>query len=817
MRDLRAAFRSLLATPLVSVVAVLSLALGIGANTAIFSLLDGLLLRSLPVREPQQLALLDKGSWTNPIWEQIRDRSDLFAGATAWTTTRFDLARGGATEFVSGCMASGRYFEVLGIRALLGRTFTERDDARGGGPDGPVAVISHDFWRRRYAGAADVIGRSIMLDRVAFTIVGVTPPGFYGPEIGWAHDVMVPIGTEPVLRGRESQLDRRSSWWLEVMVRVKEGQTIEAATRALRGVQPQIREATMPPEWPESFNNGYLKEAFTLVPAATGTSYLRTRYERPLLTIMVVVALVLLIACANIANLLFARGAARQHEFAVRVALGASRWQLARLLLAESLVISASGAAVGLVFAQWAARLLLAQLATPRMRVFMDLSIDWRVLGFTAAAGVATALLFGLLPALRTSRVQPGEALNLQTRRIVGPGSARVGSVLVVAQIALSLMLVVAGGLFLETFAGLTHVNLGFDRDPVLVVNVSLQPNTVPPEGRVAEYERVRQAAESVPGVARAALSAITPVSNSTWTFGVEVSGAMPLGEREKTVFANFVSPGWFAAYGTHLVAGRDFSPRDGRGAARVAVVNLAFAKRFLNGASPLGHIVRHMFERPGQEKPMEIVGVVADAVYRSPRDPAPPTLYLPFAQIDEPPPGARLSVRAATSNPALLVHDITRAIAQVDSRLALTFYPLRSYLDGALAQERMVAMVSGFFGALALLLAGLGLYGVTAHMVGRRRAEIGIRMALGATPGGVVGRVLAGVGLLVTSGVVLGAIASAWAVRFVRTLLYGVEARDPWTFAAGAILLAVVAAVAAWLPARRAARIDPASVLRAM
>ena len=352
-----------------------------------------------------------------------------FAGATGWTTTRFDLASGGASEFVDGCMASGRYFDVLGIRPILGRTFTERDARRGGGPDGPVAVISHDFWQRRYGGAAEVVGRTIMLDRVAFTIIGVTPPGFYGPEVGWAHDVTVPIGTEPLLRGRESQLDKRSSWWLEVLVRVKDGQSIDAATRALRGVQPQIREATMPPNWPERLRSDYLREPFTLVAAATGTSYLRTRYQRPLLTLMVVVALVLLIACANIANLLFARGAARHHEFGVRVALGASRWQLARLLLTESLMIAAAGAALGLVFARWAARLLLGQLSTPRMRVFVDLSIDWRVLGFTAAAGVATTLLFGLMPALRASRVAPNQALNLESRRIVGPGSTRAGSV----------------------------------------------------------------------------------------------------------------------------------------------------------------------------------------------------------------------------------------------------------------------------------------------------------------------------------------------------------------------------------------------------
>lgn len=820
MHEVRLALRALRATPVVSIVAVLSLALGIGANTAIFSLVNSVALKTLPVREPQALVMVSASgggmwSWTNPIWEQIRARqTELFDGAMAWSSDNFDLSQGGETQFVDGIWASGGFFEVLGVPAMLGRVLTPDDDRRGGGPDGPVAVISHGFWQRRYGGAADVLGRSLTLNRVPFTIVGVTPPDFFGTEVGDRFDVVIPIGAEPLLRGKESALDQRSYWWLDVMMRLKPGQTLTAAEAALRGVQPQIREATLPTDWRPETLASYLKETFTLLPAANGQSYLRRRYMRPLYTLLVVVGLVLLVACANIANLLLARGTARRHELSVRLALGASRLRLARQLLVESLVLSGAGALVGLLFARWGSQLLVRQLSTSTNSVFLDLSLDWRVLAFTAAAAILTTLVFGTAPALRATRVEPIEALKEHGRGPIGRGRVGPASTLVVAQVALSLVLIVAAGLFVRTFTSLANLHLGFDRDRVLVVSVATPRGEDAPPDRIGLAARVREAATSVPGVAHAAVSVVTPVSGSTWQFSVDVPGGTPLPERQNGSHVNLITPGWFATYGTPLLAGRDFDTGDRLGARPVAIVNEAFARKFLNGANPIGHSVRHV-GRPKVPPPFEIVGLAADAVYRSLRDPVPPTMYVPIAQWEEPPHSISLSVRAAQGSPALLARPIAAALAELDPKLGLTFRPLADQVHAALTQERLIAMLSGFFGALALLLAGLGLYGVTSYSVSRRRTELGIRIALGAAPAGVVRLVLARLVAVVAIGVVLGGVASWWAARFVGTLLYGLPARDPVTLVSAAVVLAGVGAIAGWLPARRAARIDPAEVLR--
>ena len=825
MQDLRLALRAHRATPVVTMVAVLSLALGIGANTAIFSIAESLLLRPLPVDRPDRLALLMSiptgaapglSSLSNPVWEQIRERRhELFETAFAFSARigRFNLASGGQTELVDGIWTSAGYFEGLGVQPILGRTFTSADDTRGGGPDGAVAVISHTFWQRRFAGSRDVIGRTQVLDRVPFTIVGVMPPGFFGADVGTAFDVAVPLGTEPLMRGPDSFLDRPTTSWLAIVARLRDGQTLVSAQEALRALQPHIRELTMPDASAET-QARYLSTPMAVESAALGTSAMRGRYRQAILTLMMVVALVLLIACANIANLFLARATARRHELSVCVALGASRWRLARQLLVESLLLSATGALAGLCIANWGSRLLVRQLSTHTTTVSLDVQLDWRVLAFTAGVTIVSALLFGVVPALLASRAEPMDAIREHGRGAPVERRIGLGGALVVGQVALSLVIVVTAGLFARTLASLVTRDLGFDRDPVLVAQLDVRASGVAPAARGPLYGRLADAAGALGGVAHAAVSAITPVSGSLIDTVVEVENTPPMTLPRNVSFRNVITPGWFATYGTRFREGRDFDERDRLGAPLVTIVNETFVRRFLQNGASIGRRIRQGL--PGRQGPwIEVIGIVGDAAYRSVREPAPPTLYVPMAQQKEPPPAMSLSVRAADGAPALLSRGVAEAIGRVDRSVAITFTPLRQQVEAALVQERILAMLSGFFGSLALLLAGLGLYGIAWYAVSRRRQEIGIRIALGATPASVLRLVFNRLLVLVSIGVVAGGALSLWGSRFIGSLLYGVEPRDLTTLVSAAAVLAGVAAAAGWMPAHRASRIDPAAVLR--
>jgi predicted permease len=811
--DFGEAMRSLRNAPVLTCAALLSLALGVGANTALFSIVNGLMLRPLPVRDPGQLVLVDPASsWSNPIWEQIRDHhAAAFDGTLAWSNETFNLASSGQTDPVDGAYVSGGFFDMLGVGVTVGRPLNAIDDTRGGGPDGAVAVIGYGFWQRRFGGTPDVIGRQLNVNRTAVTIVGVAPRGFLGAEVGRTAELFLPLADEGVIAGAGSSLDDRTDWWLNLMLRLRRGQTIEAATAILNEKRPAIREATMPARTGPDGPRGYLSTEFKLAEASTGRSTLRGRFSQPLTVIMIVVAGVLLIACANIANLMLARATARHHEMSVRLALGASRGRLIRQLLLEGLILAALGSLAGLALARWGGALLVAQLSSSVFSPSIDLSIDWRVLGFTAAVGLATTLFFGLAPAAGFEGLTPNDALKEQGRSVAGDRRLSARNLLVVVQIALSLVLVVGAGLFVRTFYSLATTPLGFSPDGLLLVNLDTQRSGVAPADRLALINRAANAIAAVPGVVQVSPSYTTPLSNRGWNNAVMVPSNPALAPRERLTFHNAVSPEWFATYGMRLLAGRTFSKDDVKGSERVAIVNETFVRRFIRDESPIGHRVE--LSAPNGSEAYVVVGVVNDAIYSRARSGVFATMYFPFAQVD-PSSVVALTIKQ-TADGAAPMAALRDALARVDPALAFSFRDYADQLRATVAQERLVALISGFFGALALILSALGLYGVTAYSVNRRRAEIAIRMALGADAGGVVQLVLRRVSLLVIAGTVVGAGLALWVAKFIGALLFQLEPRDPFTLAAAVVTLAIVAFIAGWLPARRAARLDPTVVLR--
>jgi predicted permease len=812
--DIRAAYRSLRATPVVTAIALASLALGIGANTALFSILNGLVLKKLPVSAPEELVRIAAGSWTNPIWESVRRRAPEIAnGAFAWSATSFNLAPSGEVDRVDGAYASGDVFRTLGVTAAAGRLFSAADDTRAFGPDGPVAVISYRLWKQRFAGDPSILGRPILIERHPFSIVGVMPASFEGTDVGRVSDVVIPLATDAWINGKETALDSRSSWWLEIWLRIPRGKTADDVAQALNAARQGMRDETLPRNWPQKFQDSYLKDPFTLLPSATGDSALRPRYAEPLTVILFVVGAVLVIACANIANLLLARATARRHEMSVRLALGASRTRLARQLLTESFLLAVGGAVLGFGVAQFASRLLIRQLSTSVSAVSLDLTPDWRMLAFTAAVSLGTAVLFGVAPAIGMSSVAPNDALKEQSRSVTGDRRFGVRNALVIAQVALSLALVVAAGLFTRSFVTLTSAPLGFDPSNLLVTTVDMRQSATTPEERRALYERVLEAARSVPGIRYAAASQITPVGGSAWNGRGNVEGGVALSGKASEYWVNPVSPGWFETYGMKLIAGRDVTAADTETSEQVVVVNETFAKRFIGSGNPIGRVMIADAEMPDAKR-ARIVGVVSDAVYRNSRAGIYATVYFPFLQAG----GVGSSFRI-TANSAIDRQSARRALAdalsRVDGRLSFSFRDLSDQVRASVAQERLVAILSGFFGALALLLAGIGLYGVTSYGVNQRRTEIAVRMALGATSTAVVRMVLVRAAWLVAIGVVIGGGLSVWAAKFVGALLFGLTPRDPMTIGAAALMLAAAAFAAGWLPARRAARLDPTAVLR--
>ncbi len=815
-RDLRHAIRLLVRTPLFALVAVALLALGIGANATVFTIANALLLRTLPVSAPDRLALLDGGSWTYPIFDALRQSDIGVEGLTAWANEPMVVHVDGRGERDEVQFVSGGFYEVLGIAPRVGRTLTADDDRRGGGRSGPVAVVSHAYWQRRLDSDPAVLSRSIVIQGITFAVVGVMPGGFYGPEVGRAFDVALPFGTEPLILGEASRLDRRSTWWLNVLVRLAPGQNLDSAEGRLRSVQPFVRDATLPEHYLVEQRSEYLAEPFALTPAATGRSNLRGRYRQPLAILGMTAALVLCVACANLANLLLARGAARRPEMSMRMALGASRARLVGQLVTEGVLLAALGAVVGLGVAWVSSRILLALLSTADAPVHLDLSFDWPVVGFTALSACLAVVLCAMVPALRNTRVVAGDALKEQSRSVAGEGRLFTTHVLMGAQVALSLVLIVVAGLLVRTFTTLAVQPLGFVPDGVVVAHVELGRDAATGEARAAFAERLAGVAAAVPGVERASVSSFAPMSGAGWNGAVATIDGHPLpgGNRERLVWYNGVSPEFFATYGTVLQAGRLFTADDRRCTPDVVIVNDAFVRAYLDGRDPIGRVIA---DGSPDAVARTIVGRVADARYlRDLRRDVPPTIYLPHAQLDAV--GDRVTVsaraRGGRGQPAALRRDLASALEGAGQPVTVRTLLLTDFVEGAVSQERLLATVAGFFGVLALAIAAVGLYGVAAYAVGRRRAELGIRLALCVTPLRILTLVFARVVMVVGAGLATGVVLALWMGSSVQALLHQLEPGDPATIAISVLVLAATAVLAALLPAWRAAHAHPARVL---
>lgn len=824
-QDIAFSLRQLRLNPGFAAAAILSLALGIGANTAIFQLLNAVRLRTLPVANPQEIVEIRLPSlsgasggfytWnpqiTNPQWEQIRQHQEPFNGVFAWAPVRFNVAQGGEARNVTGISVSGGYFRVLGVGPHIGRVLSEADDQRGCGD--PAAVLSYAYWQREYGGDPAIIGRALTLDNQVADIVGVTPPSFFGVEPGRSFDVAVPLCSEALLRGENSRLDQRSAWWLTVMARLKPGVSIERATAYLQSISPALFEATLPEGYGEDDRKAFLGFKLGAFPAGAGVSALREQYENSLWLLLGIAGLVLMIACANLANLMLARASAREREFAVRMALGASRGRLIRQLLSESLLIAAMGAALGALLAGNLSAALVSFLSTGRSRWILDLAGDWRVFAFTAALAVLTCILFGLTPALKATRSGPGEALQAGSRGLTaGRERFALRRALVVTQVALSLVLVVGAFLFARSFQMLVTQDAGLRQDGILVAEVDFSPLRLPPERRLDFTRSLLDRMRAIPGVASAATATMIPLSGSGWNQWVWMEGQAL--QQKTLVWFNRVSDGYFSTIGMRLLAGRDFDARDSLSASSVAIVNETFARRYNLGPNPVG-LRFHMDQSAGVPiRTFEIIGLVSDAKYESLRDEVVASAYLPAWQEPRPGLDATLLVRSAVPLESV-TGEVKRLLVETSPQIGVDFLMLRSIIDSRLLQERLMATLSGFFGALATLLAAIGLYGVISYMVARRRNEIGIRMALGARPGNVLALILREAGVLVALGLAVGTLLALGAGRAVSSMLYGLQPYDAAVMTVAVLLLALIALAASYLPARRATRLDPLSTLR--
>ena len=825
-RDLRYGLRVLVRQPSFAIVAIASLALGVGANTAIFQLIDTVRLRTLPVEAPQQLARVSVDAGDNgrtgrftsrysqltfPLYERIRDQQQSFSSLAAWGPMRVDLSTSGESRPAQGMWVSGNFFSTLGIAPVAGRLIGPAEDR----PDcpTPAAVISYPFWQREYAARADIVGQSIRLDGHEFAIAGVTPASFYGIEVGRQFDVALPICAQRQIGGeKRSALQSPDWWWLAAFGRLKPGVSFERATTELKTIAPGIFAATVPPGYVPSDAKAYLAFGLKVDEVNKGFSELRGEFGEPLLLLLGLAGLVLLIACGNLANLMLARASAREREMAVRLAIGASRPALVRQLMCESLIVAITGAALGAWLAQNLSRLLVSFLSSAQNPIALDMTLgNWRVLGFTIGLAVLTCLLFGLTPAIRATRTAPAMAMRAGGR---GYSEGRAGftlrRALVVGQLAVSLVLLVGALLFVRTFQNLASVDVGFTTAGVVAVDFDFRRANLPADTHVAFHQSMIERIRAVPGVAGATPVSIVPVSGSGWNNTLIIEGKRQEGHPN----INQVGSNFFALLDIPFKAGRTFSDADTPESPRVAVVNQAFVDKYMSDRDPMGRVFHFELGPGANDTPMQVVGVVANTKYSGLRQATGPIIFLNYAQ--EPEPGASVTALVRVARPgAPITRELVSAASAVKPNILVTARNLDEQIGESLVRERLMAMLSGFFGMLAVLLAAIGLYGVMSYMVAQRRQEIGIRMALGAGQGRVLRMVLSESAVLVVIGVAAGAGLAVFASRYAKSLLFGLTPNDPFTIVLAVTGLALIGCASSFIPAWRAASVAPTTALR--
>jgi predicted permease len=826
--DLRFSLRAIRRSPLFASVAVLSLALGIGANTAIFTLMDQLMLRQLPVKNPDQLVMLYQRGFHNgsnmgdrmhsyPIYQDFQKKAAPFSEVLCRRLISTSISVDNRTERVDAELVSGNFFTMLGVKPAAGRLFNSREDDqihRGH----PVVVLSYDYWVNRFARDPQIAGRKILVNNYPMTVIGVSGPGFAGIDPAVAPQVRVPVLMEPVVMPEWGwfQMDDRRTRWVQVFARLKPGFTAESARAPLQVLFRQIREyeSTLPAakDWSAYSRNRFLQGTIHVQRAATGYSDLRNSFSTALIVLMSMVGLVLLIACANVANLLIARAFARQKEIAVRLSIGATRSQLVRQLLIESLVLSFAGGAAGVGLALAMTRGLLALVPSEGSPLLIRAEPDSRILLFALGLTFFTSLVFGLMPALRASRPDVWSTLKDAVGSIAGRGgSLLLRKGLVTAQVALSFLLLFGAGLFVRSLQNLKAADTGFrGLDNLVTFQLSPALNGYDAPRTVQFYQDLLDRIRAIPGVRSAALASVPVLHGWEWDSTTSVEGHQAKDGEDMQAFMNSLSPGYFQTMGIPILQGRDFDRRDIKEDSKVAIVNQRFARHFFGNKSAVGrHIGRG--SGPKTKLDIEIVGVVADSLYEGPREGVRRQVFIPNWGNG----GVAFYVRAGLGSTAAY-SAVRNEVRKVDSSMPVyDLKTLAAQLDETLLTERLIALLSASFGLLATLLATIGLYGVMAFAVARRTKELGLRMALGAQPGAVIWMVMREVLVLLAIGLAIGIPAAAALGRFVESQLYGIKARDPWIAGASILVLIVVAVAAGLVPARRASRIDPILALR--